>query len=153
MSLLHALNVLHAKVRESAKRGSKIAQALTGEAPRSPHWPTIEHRWKKDHPDCEGCGSSENIQVHHVESFATHPELELQDCSGIPPGTGPVGGVPNFISLCMSEKECHLRIGHGGSFAHGGYNPNVRADAAEAFKYPSHRPLVEARSKAARVTT
>jgi len=40
----------------------------------------------------------------------------------------------NLITLCMSKKECHLYIGHGGSFKQ--YNPNVRSDAAQALAHP-----------------
>jgi hypothetical protein len=40
----------------------------------------------------------------------------------------------NLITLCMGEKECHLHIGHGGSFRQ--YNPNVRTDAATVLAHP-----------------
>ena len=40
----------------------------------------------------------------------------------------------NLITLCMDEKECHLHIGHGGSFKQ--YNPEVRRMAAEALAHP-----------------
>jgi hypothetical protein len=94
--------------------------------------------------------------VHHVQSFATHPQLELWDCSGIPPGTGPVGGTPNFISLCEEgvgdKKHHHLEIGHGGSFAHGGYNPNVVKDSADFKADPSKAEDIYARAKASRIS-
>jgi 5-methylcytosine-specific restriction protein A len=138
MGLQHFLNVTFSLIREHAKRGTdishSIAQAITGEAPRSPHWPTIEKRWKEGHPDCAACGGSEHVQVHHKESFKLDPGLELHDGTDKPPATPPPDGKPNFISLCMGPLECHLRIGHGGSFRGGGYNPNVASDSTLALK-------------------
>lgn len=136
--MIHALNVLHSHIREHAKRGTglthTLAQAITKEPPRSPHWPTVEHRIKKAHPACEACGSTKNVQVHHVKSFNDHPELELHDGTGQGPNSpldpNPADGISNFICLCMDKNECHIRTGHGGSFRHGGFNPNVRLHAA-----------------------
>ncbi len=150
---MNPLHVVHALVRAHALRGTgithTIAQKLTGEAPRSPHWPTIEKRWKRAFPECAACGSKTLVQVHHQESFATHPELELWDCSGVPPGTGPIGGKPNFISLCVGKRD-HVDIGHGGSYAKGGFNPRVATDAAELLANPGRREMIVARAKAAR---
>ena len=141
------------RIREAAKNGSKLAQLVAHEGPRSPHWPTVEKRWRRAHPACAACGSVVGIQVHHRASFATHPELELRDCSGIAPGTGPVGGEPNLISLCERPgADHHLEIGHGGSFAHGGYNPNVVSDAAAVRANPSSYVLVKQRAATARIS-
>jgi hypothetical protein len=153
----HWARVKHSELREHAKRGNtlahKVAQVLTGTPPRSPHWHTIEKRWVEEHPDCAcGCTCPEKVQVHHVESFATAPQKELEDCSGVPPGTGPVGGVPNFVSLRMCKHECHLKIGHGGSFAKGGYNPAVLKHAAYIKSNPQNRAQIEALAKAARIS-
>jgi hypothetical protein len=154
--MLNPFHVLAGKIRAHALRGTGIthliAQKLTGEGPRSPHWPTIEKRWKKSHPGCAACGKTSFTQVHHLQSFATHPELELWDCSGIAPGTGPVGGKPNFITLCEADGKHHVGVGHGGSFQHGGFNPDVEADAAELLANPDRLEQVLARAKLARVT-
>jgi hypothetical protein len=40
----------------------------------------------------------------------------------------------NLITLCMGKTECHLTIGHGGSFEQ--YNPNVARDAADVLAHP-----------------
>lgn len=40
----------------------------------------------------------------------------------------------NLITLCMGEKECHLHIGHGGSFKQ--YCPEVRKYAATVLAHP-----------------
>ena len=69
----------------------------------------------------EACGSSKNLNVHHCKPFHLDPALELDPA--------------NLITLCMDTKECHLHIGHGGSFKQ--YNPNVRKDAAEALAHPN----------------
>lgn len=140
MGVGHWIRVKHSQLREHAKRGTglthKLAQAVTGEAPRSPHWPTIEKRWKKEHPDCAACGSGVHVQVHHKESFKLDPALELHDGTDLPPATPPPDGKPNFISLCMSDLECHLKLGHPGphGFHGGGYNPKVEEHAAAMSK-------------------
>lgn len=119
----HLLRVAHSVVRETAKR-----------VLRSPHWRTLEWQWLEGHPLCAACRGAERVQVHHRQPFHLRPELELD------PG--------NLISLCMGKLECHLRIGHGGSFK--SYNPNVAGDAAEARSFPARRPLIEKRAKAGR---
>jgi hypothetical protein len=79
---------------------------------RSGKWSTLEKKFKQAHPCCEICGSNKNLQVHHIKPFHLYPELELEES--------------NLISLCMSLKECHLKIAHGGSFK--SYNPNLLED-------------------------
>ncbi len=83
---------------------------------RSPHWPTVEHKFRKTHPVCEACGGSVNLNVHHKKPFHLHPELELDP--------------NNLITLCMDgDKDCHIKLGHGGNFK--AYNPNVEEDVAK----------------------
>lgn len=89
-------------------------------AKRSSHWPTIEKHFREAHPTCAACGSSKNLNVHHCKPFHLDPALELDPA--------------NLITLCMDTNECHLHIGHGGSFKQ--YNPHVRKDAAEALAHP-----------------
>lgn len=38
---------------------------------------------KKDHFCCQCCGSSDNLEVHHIFNFATYPELRLDVDNGI----------------------------------------------------------------------
>lgn len=89
-------------------------------AKRSSHWPTVEKHFRESHPTCAACGSSKRLNVHHCMPFHLDPQLELDP--------------NNLITLCMDKKECHLRIGHGGSFKQ--YNPNVRKMAVEALAKP-----------------
>ena len=80
---------------------------------RSPKWNEFRDQFVAQHAECAACGSKNNLQVHHIKPFHKNPELELQ--------------FSNMITLCMSNEECHLKIGHGGSFRT--YNPNVEVDA------------------------
>jgi 5-methylcytosine-specific restriction protein A len=88
---------------------------------RSPKWPKVEEDFRAAHPQCECCGTRQGLQVHHIKPFHLDPVLELDET--------------NLITLCMSENECHLRVGHGDDFK--AYNPNVVQDIQEvhAGKY------------------
>ncbi len=90
------------------------------DAKRSSKWPTVEKHFKENHPTCEACGSKNRLNVHHCKPFHLDPALELDP--------------NNLITLCMDIKECHLHIGHGGSFKQ--YCPDVRKYAAEALAHP-----------------
>lgn len=98
---------------------------------RSPEWPEVRNKYLKNNPTCEACGSVKNLQVHHVEPFHLHPELELDDS--------------NLITLCMSENDCHLLIGHGDNWRC--YNPTVRQDSIEFRKNPANRQMITERVK------
>lgn len=88
---------------------------------RSPHWHTVEKHFLETNPTCAACGGKEKLNVHHCVPFHLDPEKELDP--------------NNLITLCMKMgQECHLLIGHGGSFK--AFNENVREDAAEALKNP-----------------
>lgn len=90
------------------------------DAKRSDKWPTVEKHFREGHPTCAACGGKDRLNVHHCMPFHLDPAKELDPT--------------NLITLCMGDKECHLHIGHGGSFKQ--YNPNVRSDAAEALAHP-----------------
>jgi len=90
-------------------------------AKRSGQWPTVEKHFLEAHPTCAACGGTERLNVHHVHPFHLFPELELDP--------------NNLITLCMGEKECHLKIGHGGSFKQ--WVEEVRKYAAEVLADPS----------------
>ena len=121
----HVLNVAKSLFREHQKATD-----------RSPHWPTVEHQFRKGSPTCAACGSTKLIQVHHVKPFHMHPELELE--------------LTNLISLCMGPNECHLKIGHGDNFKDA--NPNVREDAAAALADPTKLTTIIAKAASSRVT-
>lgn len=62
---------------------------------RSPRWPAIRKIQLIRHPACMGCGSRNELQVHHLKPFKTHPELELD--------------YTNLVTVCV---YCHFVIGH-----------------------------------------
>jgi 5-methylcytosine-specific restriction enzyme A len=104
--ILHAINKAKSVRREAHKETS-----------RSPHWAAVRDKFLEENPRCAACDSETHPQVHHMKPFHLHPELELDPS--------------NFITLCMDVNECHIKVGHGGSFQ--AYNPNVKEDA-ENFK-------------------
>lgn len=89
-------------------------------AKRSNKWPTVEKHFREAHPACAACGGIARLNIHHCVPFHLDPEKELDP--------------NNLITLCMGEKECHLHIGHGGSFRN--WVKNVREYAAEALSHP-----------------
>ena len=82
---------------------------------RSSGWEAVRDAHLAISPACVACGGVHMLQVHHIVPFSTAPDLELEPS--------------NLITLCMGEFDCHLRLGHGGSFRH--YNPQVIEDALE----------------------
>lgn len=108
-TIKHGINLIRHSLRDvgtGAKRSSK--------------WPTVEKHFLTAHPTCAACGGKVRLNVHHVKPFHLDPVNELDP--------------NNLITLCMGEKECHLHIGHGGSFKQ--YCPDVRKYAAEALANP-----------------
>jgi 5-methylcytosine-specific restriction endonuclease McrA len=103
------------QAQKALRKKRSIEREVKKETTRSPRWPAARDKYLKKVGKCEACGSTVDLQVHHVKPFHLHPDLELDPT--------------NFISLCMDTNECHLNIGHGDSFK--AYNPNVREDAAK----------------------
>jgi len=77
---------------------------------RSPKWDSVRKRHLKNNPDCAACGSTKNVQVHHIRPFHLFPQLELEPS--------------NFITLCETDMDGknnvnenhHLHLGHNGNF-------------------------------------
>ena len=63
--------------------------------PRSSQWPTVRRQFVSSNPECAACGSTETLNVHHIEPFHLNPERELDPS--------------NLITLC---REHHFRVGH-----------------------------------------
>lgn len=84
---------------------------------RSPHWAAYRRAWLADHPICAACGHALHVEVHHKLPVHLAPALELDPT--------------NFITLCESESQCHLRVGHNGNWLD--FNPNVERSAAIAL--------------------
>lgn len=86
---------------------------------RSPHWPKVRAEHLKRCPTCAACGGKDNLQVHHVQPFHLHPDLELDDA--------------NLITLCEKPGHCcHFVFGHNYNWKT--WNPHVREDAARQLR-------------------
>jgi len=82
------------------------------EVGRSGKWPRVRAEHLAKEPACIACGRTAGLEVHHVQLYHDHPELELD------PG--------NLVTLCADP--CH--IVHGHYMAWDRINPTVREDAA-----------------------
>lgn len=94
------------------KIGSKFHEIKKSHL-RSSKWNDVRNMHLVLNRQCAACGSDKELQVHHILPFHLRPDLELK--------------LENLITLCMGDTNCHLDIGHGGSFT--SYNPNVVSDA------------------------
>ena len=104
----HYARVLTSSIREYGKNSLRSSQ-----------WKSTRRDFlKKSQNFCAACWYLDNLQVHHKEPFNERPDLELDES--------------NLITLCMGPNECHLKIGHGGSFDY--FNPNVEEDAETVSK-------------------
>lgn len=87
-----------------------------GSRSRSPQWTNVRRKFLKEHSRCVVCGSSQNLNVHHIKPYHLHPELELEK--------------NNLITLCENYKKgihCHLLVGHLGDYRK--INPQCVEDA------------------------
>lgn len=81
---------------------------------RSSRWSTVRREHLEKQPFCQACGGTEKLEVHHINPFHLHPELELA------PG--------NLITLCEKRgHDCHFVFGHFHNWSL--YNPVVIQDA------------------------
>lgn len=81
------------------------------EEARSPHWGTVRAKHLLAQPECQVCDTCLGVEVHHIQPFHLHPELELDE--------------RNLISLCLPH---HLLAGHLMRWK--SFNPDCRADVA-----------------------
>ena len=79
---------------------------------RSSKWDQVRDNFILKNDRCAACGGSENLQVHHIIPYHIEASKELD--------------TQNLITLCMGQYNCHLHVGHGGSFKY--YNPDVVRD-------------------------
>lgn len=104
----------------------RITEYFAGMPARSPQWPAVRKSWLKIHPACAACGTTTNLEVHHIQPFFLRPDLELN----------PNGD--NLITLCETAGNCHLFVGHLKNWK--SYNKNVKEDAAVVLKKIKTRP-------------
>ncbi len=91
---------------------------------RSSGWSKVRKTHLINYPTCEACGRKRKLEVHHIRPFHLYPKLELE--------------FSNLITLCSHATECHLSIGHLGSFH--SYNVSVVEDAASFLLKVNKRP-------------
>lgn len=104
--------------RRQERTADTKTYALCYSARRSSKWPKIRAHHLKHEDWCRVCGTTANLEVHHIKPFWLFPELELH------PG--------NLITLCESPHHmCHFRCGHFSSWRK--YNPKI-AEQATAKK-------------------
>jgi len=99
-------------------------------AQRSSQWEHVRKTYLKDHQSCVICGTTKDLQVHHIKPFHLYPELELDP--------------NNFITLCTSKYwgfNCHLIAGHAGNFKW--ENIHVVEDAARLHDIASPQYIRE----------
>ncbi len=72
-------------------------------------WLDVSRKYRRENPRCAICGTTANIEIHHILPFKEHPELELEPS--------------NLISLCGKWNNCHLIHGHLGNYNN--YNRNL----------------------------
>lgn len=99
-------------------RGNKLGS-------RSPKWSQVRTEFIKENPRCAVCGKLGTLlspnEAHHIQSFATRPELELSK--------------QNLIVGC---REHHLWFFHLGSWK--SINENAKEDAIIWASKISNRP-------------
>lgn len=79
-------------------------------AQRSARWAIVREHHLVENPECEACGTSHQLEVHHITPVSVDPSKELD--------------FDNLITLCV---RCHLVFGHLGCFQC--HNPEVQADS------------------------
>jgi 5-methylcytosine-specific restriction endonuclease McrA len=65
-------------------------------APRSGQWPRVRREHLSRQPECQACGRTKEMEVHHIRPFHDNPALELDP--------------QNLITLCADP--CHIVHGH-----------------------------------------
>jgi len=119
----HGLRILRSTFRETVKRHT-----------RSPKWAKLEKEFVKHNPLCAACGAELRIQVHHIQPYHLHPELELEP--------------KNLIQLCMGPNECHFLLGHGASWK--AYSPSIVSLAHSARNDPVKLKKTQEKAKKTR---
>ena len=90
--LTRAKDILQGKVSISSPR-------------RSPKWIKVRSRHLQKHPQCEVCGGTKKLNVHHIKPYNHYPQLELEP--------------ENLVTLCEAKLKgvnCHLWFGHLGNY-------------------------------------
>lgn len=77
---------------------------------RSSGWTKIRNEALKNNPRCTACGTSDNLEVHHIVPYHIDPSLELD--------------INNLLTLCRNH---HYTFGHFCDWT--SWNKDVQSDA------------------------
>lgn len=87
----------------------RLKDRIQGKAPpgarRSSSWREVRTAHIKLNPECQVCGSTRKVEVHHIVPFHLAPDMELEPS--------------NLMTLCENKRygiNCHLLIGHLGNY-------------------------------------
>jgi hypothetical protein len=82
---------------------------------RSPLWPRVRAEHLEQEPECQVCGSTIDVEVHHKIPVHIDQSKELDAL--------------NLITLCQ-RNGCHYLFGHARDWK--AFNPRVVADCSRA---------------------
>lgn len=91
-------------------------------ATRSPKWQTVRKNHLKNNSRCAACGSTKDLEVHHIVPVHQDKTQELDPS--------------NLITLC--SKQCHLIFGHLMNFK--SWNKDVVNDCRVYYNKLQDRP-------------
>lgn len=91
-------------------------------ATRSGRWKTIRKEFLKNNGVCAACGTSRDLEVHHIVPVHIDGSKELE--------------IDNLITLCA--ESCHILFGHLMDFK--SYNPSVQEDCKLMRQKIDQRP-------------
>lgn len=89
---------------------------------RSPKWPNLRKQHLSNNPRCEACGTTKDLDVHHIIPVHLDPDKELDST--------------NLITLC--SKQCHLVFGHLMNYK--SWNKDVIEDCRVYYNKVKKRP-------------
>jgi hypothetical protein len=85
----------------------RITDAWQGKAPfsakRSSEWSRVRKEFLEKNPVCACCGGTKKLQVHHIQPFHSHPELELEESNLIL--VGHLGWFKNVNNHVVEDSE------------------------------------------------
>lgn len=79
---------------------------------RNPRWAALRSEHLKLQRECQACGGTQLLEVHHVLPVHLFPEYEMLES--------------NLVTLCEAGPVCHLHWGHLGCWRR--YNARLRDD-------------------------
>lgn len=91
-------------------------------AQRSPKWTNIRKEHLSRFPKCAACGTTKDLEVHHIIPVHVDATKELE--------------LDNLITLC--SKSCHLIFGHLANFK--SWNKDVVEDCRVYYNKIRNRP-------------